>query len=137
MLIRIYPSTSHGLISCSFYLNILNLSPVPLSFLRRFRSESEALCNSTTNLTNLRSVRPHTPSPRQGSRQPPAIPIHLSNDVVSRQRREDALRSRGPLPPQDHRMVYRIRQGHNFIPPLAGLSYWAACCSVCSHALSP
>jgi len=59
------------------YLNILNLSSVPLSFLR-FRSESEALCRLTTNLTNLQSVPPHTPSPRQGSHQPPAIPIRLS-----------------------------------------------------------
>ena len=48
-----------------------------------------------------KSAPPRTPSPRHGSHRPQAVPIRLSDDVVSRRRREDALRARGLLPPRD------------------------------------
>ena len=40
-------------------------------------------------------------SPRQGAHRPQAVPIALPNDIASKGRREEALRSLGLLPPRD------------------------------------
>jgi hypothetical protein len=40
-------------------------------------------------------------SPRQGVHRPQAVPIALSDDIASKERREEALRSLGLLPPRD------------------------------------
>jgi hypothetical protein len=40
-------------------------------------------------------------SPRQGTHRPQAVPIALPNDIVSKERREQALRSLGLLPSRD------------------------------------